>query len=132
MTSQYNRYRATDLDLPEKTWAWNMYGVGEENIGKDGKPEQLPVPKPGTNQLLVRVDSVGLCFSIVKLIRMEKDHPKLYNRDLTKEPTRLGHEKRRSPLLSWERNCRGKYCCQVYYAPRDAEPCRPETTGRPG
>jgi threonine dehydrogenase-like Zn-dependent dehydrogenase len=92
MTSQYKRYHKVALDVPEKTLAWNMYGAGEENIGKDGKPEQLPVPKPGPNQLLVRVDSVGLCFSDVKLIRMGKDHPKLYNRDLTKEPTRLGHE----------------------------------------
>ena len=92
MTSQYNRYRAADLDLPEKTWAWNMYGAGEENIGKDGKPEQLPVQKPTANQLLVRVDSVGLCFSDVKLIRMGRKHPKLYDRDLTQEPTRLGHE----------------------------------------
>ena len=92
MSSQYDRYRAVDPDLPDKNWAWNMYGAGEENIGKDGKPEQLPVPKPGPNQLLVRVDSVGLCFSDVKLIRMGRKHPKLYDRDLTKEPTRLGHE----------------------------------------
>lgn len=92
MTSQYNQYRAAKIELPEKTWAWNMYGAGEENIGKDGKPEEFPVPKPGANQLLVRVDSVGLCFSDVKLIRMGRKHPKLYNRDLTKEPTRLGHE----------------------------------------
>ena len=92
MTSQYDRYRAADFAPPEKTWAWNMYGAGEENIGKDGKPEQLPVPKPGPDQMLVRVDSVGLCFSDVKLIRMGGEHPKLYNRDLSKEPTRLGHE----------------------------------------
>ena len=92
MTSQYKKYQADKINAPEKTWVWNMYGAGEENIGKDGKPELLPVPKPGPNQMLVRVDSVGLCFSDVKLIRMGKDHPKLYNRDLTKEPTRLGHE----------------------------------------
>jgi threonine dehydrogenase-like Zn-dependent dehydrogenase len=92
MTSQYKKYQSEKITPPEKTWVWNMYGAGEENIGKDGKPEHLPVPKPGPNQMLVRVDSVGLCFSDVKLIRMGKDHPKLYNRDLTKEPTRLGHE----------------------------------------
>lgn len=92
MTSQYTKYQSDKNSPPEKTWVWNMYGAGEENIGKDGKPELLPVPKPGPNQMLVRVDSVGLCFSDVKLIRMGKDHPKLYNRDLTKEPTRLGHE----------------------------------------
>ncbi len=92
MTSQYKRYHAVDFDLPEENRAWNMYGAGEENIGKDGKPESFSIPKPGPNQLLVRVDSVGLCFSDVKLIKMGREHPKLYNRDLTKEPTRLGHE----------------------------------------
>ncbi len=92
MASKYKKYQSETSTAPEKTWVWNMYGAGEENIGKDGKPELLPVPKPGPNQMLVRVDSVGLCFSDVKLIRMGKSHPKLYNRDLTKEPTRLGHE----------------------------------------
>ena len=92
MTTQYNRYRAADLALPEKTWAWNMYGSGEENIGRDDQPELLHIPKPNADQMLVRIDSVGLCFSDVKLIRMGGSHPKLYNRDLVKEPTRLGHE----------------------------------------
>lgn len=69
-----------------------MYGPGEQNIGKDDQVEILPVPDPDDNQMLVRVDSVGLCFSDVKLIRMGGEHPKLYNRDLSKEPTRLGHE----------------------------------------
>lgn len=92
MTSQYNKYSSGDIAIPEKTLVWNMYGAGEENIGKDGKPEEFPVPQPNANQMLVRVDSVGLCFSDVKLINMGSKHPKLYNRDLTKEPTRLGHE----------------------------------------
>lgn len=92
MSSQYKKYQSEKITPPEETSVWNMYGAGEENIGKDGKPEQLPVPKPGANQLLVRVDSVGLCFSDVKLINMGRKHPKLYDRDLTKEPTRLGHE----------------------------------------
>ncbi len=108
MTSQYNRYRAAALDIPEKTLAWNMYGAGEENIGKDGKPEQLPVPKPGPDQMLVRVDSVGLCFSDVKLIRMGRKHPKLYDRDLTKEPTRLGHEAALTIIAVGE-NLKGQY-----------------------
>ena len=38
------------------------------------------------------IDSVGLCFSDVKIMRQGGSHPKLYNRDLAKEPTRLGHE----------------------------------------
>ncbi len=73
--------------------AWNMYGVGLENIGVDSQPESVAYPEdPAANQLLVRVDCVGMCFSDVKLIRQGGSHAKLYNRDLRKEPTRLGHE----------------------------------------
>lgn len=92
MTSQYKKYHTPVTDVPEKGLVWNMYGAGEENIGKDNKPEMLPIPKPAANQMLVRIDSVGLCFSDVKLINMGGSHPKLYNRDLSKEPGRLGHE----------------------------------------
>lgn len=92
MSAKYSRYHEPVFNVNEENLGWNMYGAGEENIGKDGKPEPLGLPKPGPAQMLVRVDSVGLCFSDVKLIRMGGDHPKLYNRDLRKEPTRLGHE----------------------------------------
>lgn len=92
MTSQYKKYHAAEINVPEKGLVWNMYGAGEENIGKDNKPESLSIPKPAANQMLVRIDSVGLCFSDVKLINMGGSHPKLYNRDLSKEPGRLGHE----------------------------------------
>ena len=92
MTSQYDKYHSADIAVPEKGLVWNLYGAGEDQIGKDGSPESLPIPKPATNQMLVRVDSVGLCFSDVKIIRMGGSHPKLYNRDLSQEPTRLGHE----------------------------------------
>jgi len=92
MTSQYKKYHSADIEVPEKGLVWNLYGAGEDQIGKDGRPESLSVPKPAANQMLVRVDSVGLCFSDVKLIKQGGSHPKLYNRDLSKEPTRLGHE----------------------------------------
>lgn len=92
MTSPYERYRAADLDLPEEGWAWNLHGAGEDNMGRDGRPELVPVPTPGADQMLVRIDSVGLCFSDVKIMRQGGSHPKLYDRDLSKEPTRLGHE----------------------------------------
>lgn len=92
MTSKYHQYRSAVERVPEQNWAWNMYGAGMENIGRDNQPEPLSVPEPDENQMLVRIDSVGLCFSDVKLIKMGGNHPKLYNRDLTKAPTRLGHE----------------------------------------
>jgi threonine dehydrogenase-like Zn-dependent dehydrogenase len=92
MTTKVNTYRSPNAPIPTQTWAWNMYGAGTENIGRDGHPEQFPVPEPGPDQLLVRVDAVGMCFSDVKLIKQGGSHPKLYNRDLASEPTRLGHE----------------------------------------
>jgi L-sorbose 1-phosphate reductase len=92
MTDFFNRYYDLEYSLPAETLAWNMYAAGTENIGRDGKPESFPIPEPGDNQLLVRVDAVGLCFSDVKLLKLGGNHAKLYNRDLAQEPTRVGHE----------------------------------------
>lgn len=92
MSSKYELYRSATTPVPEATMAWNMYGAGIENIGQNGRPEQFPVPQPARDQLLVRVDSVGMCFSDVKLITQGGSHPKLYNRNLAEIPTRLGHE----------------------------------------
>lgn len=86
------QYRDLEHPLPDEVLAWNMYGTGVENIGRNGSPETFPLPKPNDDQMLVRVDSVGMCFSDVKLIRQGGSHPKLYNRNLAIEPTRLGHE----------------------------------------
>jgi len=91
-TSPYDAYRAADGPVPQQALAWNLYGPGIERFGRDGQPELVDVLPPGPEQLLVRVDAVGLCFSDVKLIRLGGEHPKLYGRDLEREPTRLGHE----------------------------------------
>jgi L-sorbose 1-phosphate reductase len=79
-------------DAPSSALAWNVYGAGIDHIGRDGRPETVPVPRPRPDQLLIRVDAVGLCFSDVKLLRLGGAHPKLYGRDLATDPTRLGHE----------------------------------------
>ena len=92
MTTAIEQYKTVPDAVPEANLAWNMYGTGVESIGKDNAPETFEVPSPNADQMLVRVDSVGMCFSDVKLIRQGGNHPKLYNRDLSKEPTRLGHE----------------------------------------
>ena len=108
MTSEYSRYHAADYALPEQGWAWNLYGAGEENMGKDGEPELLPIPEPNADQMLVRIDSVGQCFSDVKIMRQGGSHPKLYNRDLSQEPTRLGHEVSLTVIDVGE-NLKGRY-----------------------
>ena len=63
-----------------------------ENMGNHGKPEPFSIPEPNDDQLLVRIDSVGVCFSDVKILKQGGNHPKLYNRNLSIDPTRLGHE----------------------------------------
>ena len=85
-------YRLGDTVLPEPNLGWNMYGTGLESMGENGAPEPMEIPEVAPDQLLIRIDAVGLCFSDVKLIRLGNDHPKLYGRDLTVDPTRLGHE----------------------------------------
>jgi len=92
MGNAFESYRSLDYPLPATTLGWNLYGVGLESMGKDGKPEAFPMPTPGDDQLLVRIDSVGVCFSDIKVLKQGSAHAKLYNRDLTVEPTRLGHE----------------------------------------
>ncbi|MCD4671089.1 MAG: alcohol dehydrogenase catalytic domain-containing protein, partial [Anaerolineaceae bacterium] len=90
--SKYQAYREAKAPVPEKAWAWNLYGAGIDSLGRNGNPELVEIPEPGPDQMLVRVDSVSLCFSDLKIIKLGSAHPKLYNRDMTIEPTRLGHE----------------------------------------
>ena len=58
MGNPFESYRSLDYPLPATTLGWNLYGVGLESMGKDGKPEAFPMPEPGDDQLLVRIDSV--------------------------------------------------------------------------
>ena len=92
MGEKYRAYRSANYHLPQESWAWNLYGAGMENMGNGGKPEPFSIPEPNSDQLLVRIDSVGVCFSDVKILKQGGSHPKLYNRNLSEDPTRLGHE----------------------------------------
>ena len=92
MAEKYRKYRTANYPLPRESWAWNLYGAGMGNMGNDGKPEPFSVPEPSDDQLLVRIDSVGVCYSDVKILKQGGNHPKLYNRNLAENPTRLGHE----------------------------------------
>ena len=92
MGEKYNKYHAANHQLPQKSFAWNLYGAGMESMGKDGKPEPFAIPEPNDDQVLVRIDTVSICFSDVKILKQGGNHPKLYNRNLTVDPTRLGHE----------------------------------------
>ena len=71
---------------------WPLYGVGLDNFGRAGRPVRWPTPRPAADQILVRSDAVGLCYSDVKIIRQGSSHPRLYNRDLSVNPVVQGHE----------------------------------------
>jgi len=92
MGQKFRDYRRLNYRLPQESWAWNLYGAGLENLGRDGQPEPFGMPEPDDNQLLVRIDSISVCYSDVKILKQGGSHPKLYNRDLANNPTRLGHE----------------------------------------
>ncbi|MDW8105376.1 MAG: zinc-binding dehydrogenase [Armatimonadota bacterium] len=91
-SDKLTRYRHAQHPLPQRMLRWHLYGAGLENLGKEGQPEEVPVPEPGDDELLVRIDALGLCFSDTKVVSLGERHPRLVGRDLQKEPVVLGHE----------------------------------------
>lgn len=87
-----SRYRRGTDPLPRTMKVWPLTGAGLENLGENGKPVDWPVPAPGPDELLARVDSVGMCFSDVKIIKLGPEHPRLQGRDMRKDPVVMGHE----------------------------------------
>ncbi|MGQ9455486.1 MAG: alcohol dehydrogenase catalytic domain-containing protein [Armatimonadota bacterium] len=92
MSNVLTRYRRLDYTLPYVNLAWRMHEAGVENFGKTGKPDELPLRRPRDNEVLVRVDAIGICFSDVKLITQGPAHPRITGRDLSKDPVIPGHE----------------------------------------
>jgi len=74
--------------IPQTSRTWNLYGAGLENL----RLETLPVPEPADEQLLVRIDAVGICASDWKMISQGEKHARMQGRDLAAEPTVPGHE----------------------------------------
>jgi len=89
--SPLSKYKNLDYELPESYLAWRMKEAGVEDFGKDG-PDTLPLPTPKDNEVLVRVDAIGVCFSDVKLITQGSNHPRITGRDIVNDPVTPGHE----------------------------------------
>ncbi len=70
---------------------WPLYGAGLENLGVNDTFIDVPMPAVGPDELLVRHDACGLCFSDIKVIRLGQQHPRI-TKDIAKEPVVLGHE----------------------------------------
>ncbi len=45
--------------------AWQVFGAGLENLGREGQPVEIEVPRPGPRELLARVDAASLRFGDV-------------------------------------------------------------------
>lgn len=89
--SKLEQYRRSEAPLSATNRLWPLYGAGWENLGKDGAAMELPLPQPGPDELLVRHDAVGICFSDIKVIRAGEKHPRIH-RSMKEQPVVLGHE----------------------------------------
>ena len=78
--------------LPGEILSWQLKGPGLESLGTKGRPDMVPFPPYTEENLIARIDAVGLCFSDIKLIGAGSAHPRIEGRDLAKNPTVPGHE----------------------------------------
>ncbi len=91
VTDKLTAYRGARALLPNRYRLWPLYGAGLENLGKEGQPIEVPMPTFGPDELLIRHDACGLCFSDTKVIAQGQNHPRIF-RDMKSEPVVLGHE----------------------------------------
>lgn len=91
MSDKLEQYRRPDAPLSEKNMLWPLYGAGMDNLGLNGRPMAVPMPQFGPDELLVRHDACGLCFSDIKVIKAGQSHPRIY-RNMQENPVVLGHE----------------------------------------
>ena len=66
-------YRRVEAPPPSRNQLWPLYGAGLGSLGDDAQPIEVPMPKYGPDELLVRHDATGLCFSDIKVIRLGPD-----------------------------------------------------------
>ncbi len=85
-------FKNSAKSLPRAMWFWPLFGKGFENLGVDGGAIRAPVIPPGSQQILARVDAVGMCFSDIKIIHQGPEHPRLVGRDMERDPVIMGHE----------------------------------------
>ncbi|MBL8130680.1 MAG: alcohol dehydrogenase catalytic domain-containing protein [Anaerolineae bacterium] len=102
-----NEYRKVSEALPDHNTVWPLYGAGFDNLGRDGKPIDVPIQEIGPDQLLVRHDACGICFSDIKVLKLGQEHPRIY-RDMRSDPVVLGHEVAMSVVKVGE-NLRDQY-----------------------
>jgi len=61
--SKYKSFEQANDPIPEKQFAWPLYGTGLAFLGKDDKPVERAVPAYYDDELLMQVDAVTTCVS---------------------------------------------------------------------
>ena len=79
-------------ELPKEILSWQLKGAGLDNFGARGRPDTVPFPNYTEDNLIARIDAVGLCYSDIKLISAGSTHPRIEGRNLSAQPTVPGHE----------------------------------------
>ncbi len=92
MLDKLAEYRRAEVDqTPDKTQIWPLYGAGFDNLGVDSKPIEIDLPQYGADDLLVRHDACGLCFSDIKILSLGETHPRIF-KNMKVDPVVMGHE----------------------------------------
>jgi len=88
MMQTLEQYRAATGPLPETVKRWHLHGAGLESL----REATVDLPTFGPDELLVRHDACGICFSDIKIINLGPQHPRLQGRDMAAHPVVMGHE----------------------------------------
>ena len=107
MPEKLSQYRDGQAPLPSSYHLWPLYGAGLENMGQNEHPIEVPMPAFGPNELLIRHDACGLCYSDIKVIAQGQNHPRIF-RDMKTQPIVLGHEVSMT-ILGVGENLRSQY-----------------------
>jgi threonine dehydrogenase-like Zn-dependent dehydrogenase len=104
--SRFDNFQKVDesYEIPRKMQALVLSGTGWEHVSV----REVPVPRPGPNQALARVDAAGVCASLLKIIAQGPNHTYLNGWDPAKYPVILGDEGALT-LVAVGANLRDKY-----------------------
>lgn len=91
MTDKLEHYREATDPLPKANTIWPLYGAGIDQLGADAHTIDVPMPECGPDELIVRHDACGICFSDVKILKLGQEHPRIY-RNMQEQPVVMGHE----------------------------------------
>ncbi|HSV86906.1 MAG TPA: alcohol dehydrogenase catalytic domain-containing protein [Levilinea sp.] len=107
MSDKLSQYKEAEGCYPNRYWLWPLYGAGFDSMGVNGKPIEVGSQQCAPDELVVRHDAVGLCFSDIKIINLGQNHPRIHH-NMQATPVILGHEVAMT-VLAVGKNLRERY-----------------------